>query len=264
MKLVFLGTGTSVGVPMIGCDCAVCRSGDPHNRRRRTSLYLQAGGCHVIVDTTPDFREQVLQYKVPRVDAVFFTHSHADHIFGFDDIRRFNSMQQSVIPAYAAADTLDDLLRIYNYVDYGDEIPGVFRPRSEFRPMDGPVTLDGLCVTPVAVEHGPTTTRGYVFEAEGRRVGYIPDCKAIPEEAYASLRDLDIMVLDGLRHRPHRTHLTVEESVAALQRIGAAQSYIIHLCHDLDHAETQAGLPAGIDVSYDGLSVDVQTDGAGW
>ncbi len=254
MLATFLGTGTSVGVPVIGCECAVCTSPNPRNRRRRTSLYLVAGTTHLLVDTPPDFREQALQYRLPRVDAVLFTHAHADHIFGFDDIRRFNTLQDSAIPAYGGPDTIADLQRVFNYVGT-ERIPGFYRPRITFNPIAGPFDIGGVRIAAIPVEHGTGETLGFIFEYERRRLAYIPDCHAISEASLAILGAPDVMVLDALRNRPHRTHLTVGDSVALLGRIGARQSYLTHLCHEVDHDAVQASLPPGIDVAYDGLAI---------
>ncbi|OGV63531.1 MAG: hypothetical protein A2498_07055 [Lentisphaerae bacterium RIFOXYC12_FULL_60_16] len=258
MKLLFLGTGTSVGVPVIGCDCPVCVSPDPRNRRLRSSLYVEAGGTALVVDTGPDFREQMLRHHIRRLDAVCFTHSHADHVFGFDDIRRFNTIQDAIIPAYAVPGTMDDLMRIFDYVHRGDPVPGVYRPRIDFRVIREPFQVGAIRVTACPVDHGPKPTVGYRFEAGGRRVGYFPDCLRMDAATVRQLQGLDIMILDALRHRPHSTHLTVADSVALLQSIGARQSYLVHLCHELDHAATQTGLPPGIDVSHDGLVCNLQ------
>lgn len=241
---------------MIGCDCPVCMSGDPRNRRKRTSLYVQAGDTCVVVDTPPDFREQALMYALVQIDAVLFTHAHADHVFGFDDIRRFNTLQKRVIPAYGSAATIKDLRRIFNYVEENKEV-GVYRPHVEFVEVAGAFDVGSLDVTPVAVLHDPKPTYGYVFEHDGKRVAYVPDCHEMADEVVECLQGVDVMILDALRHRPHRTHLTVEQSVAYLKRIGAGRSYLIHMCHDVDHEETQSSLPEGIAVSYDGLVVDV-------
>ncbi len=256
MEFTFLGTGTSVGVPMIGCDCDVCRSPDPRNRRRRSSLYLVAAGTHLVIDTPPDFREQVLTFGVPRVDAVLFTHAHADHVFGFDDIRRFNTLQGGVIPAYAEAETLADLQRIFRYIS-PEATPGVFRPLIEFRACSETFTVGDIRIEPLVVDHDARATLGYLIEADGKRLAYIPDCHRLPETTLARLVDLDVMILDTLRRRPHPTHLTVTESVAYLKRIAARQSFCVHMCHDLDHDTLQAQLPEGITVACDGLRVEL-------
>ena len=255
MKITFLGTGTSVGVPIIGCDCAVCTSADKRNRRLRTSLYVQAGGQHLVVDTPPDFREQALAARIPRVDAVLFTHAHADHVFGFDDIRRFNTIQGAAIPAYASPETIRDLQRVFDYIGI-EKMPGLYRPRIDYCEVAAPFAIGAGKVEPLPVVHGPEQTLGFRIECEGRTLGYVPDCRFLPPEAEQRLRGVDVMILDGLRHRPHQTHLTVAESVKVLQRIKAQRSFIDHLCHELDHAETQKSLPAGIEVPYDGLAIE--------
>jgi phosphoribosyl 1,2-cyclic phosphate phosphodiesterase len=256
MKLTFLGTGTSSGIPVIGCGCRVCASPDPRNRRRRTSLYLQAGGLHLVIDTPPDFREQALQFKIPQVDAVLFTHAHADHIFGFDDIRRYNTIQDGVIPAYGAPATIESLNRVFDYIRL-EKMPGLYRPRIEYREVSGPFSLGEVRVIPLPVVHGPEPAMGYRFNCAGRSLAYVPDCKQMPESTLEALIGVDVMILDALRHRPHLTHLTVAESADLLGRIGARRSFIDHLCHDLDHEETQVALrPMGVEVPWDGLSVE--------
>lgn len=256
MRLVFLGTGTSVGVPMIGCGCAVCTSADPRNRRRRTSAYLQGGGVSLVVDTAPDFRDQVLTFGVPRVDAVLFTHSHADHIFGFDDIRRFNLMQGGLIPAYASAETVADLKRVFNYVITEPPSAGRYRPRTEFRVIAGPWRMGGLEIEPLDVVHGHTRTLGFLFREGNRTLGYVPDCSEMPPATLERLRGADVMVLDALREKPHPTHLTVADSVALLERIGARKSYMVHMNHEVDHAGLEASLPDRIRAAYDGLTLE--------
>lgn len=255
MKVTFLGTGTSVGIPAIGCTCAVCLSTDARNKRRRSSLFVEAGGACLLVDTPPDFREQMLTFRVAQIDAVFFTHSHADHVFGFDDIRRFNSLQGNVIPAYGHAETLKDLQRIFDYIG-GEQDPGVYRPQIDFRPLAGPVRIGEATVEAIPVEHGQKPTQGYLFRAGGRSIGYVPDCHAMDDVMVAHLAGVDVMVLDGLRHRPHSTHLTVAEAVSYLRRIGAGASYLTHMSHDLDHDETESALPTGIRLACDGLVLE--------
>ncbi len=256
MKITFLGTGTSSGVPMIACDCPVCTSRDPRNNRRRTSLYVEAAGTHVVVDTPPDFRDQALAFRMPRVDAVLITHSHADHIFGLDDLRRYNTIQKSAIPVFAAPKAVRDLERIFDYIRNPALPNGTYRPKLDFRAVEAPFAVGGIRVEPVSVIHGIEHTYGYRMEADGRSLGYVPDCKEMPGEAIARLRGVDVMILDGLRDRTHATHLTVGESLSLLARIGAPRSFIVHMAHDLDHEETQRRMPVGVEVSYDGLRVE--------
>lgn len=255
MKLTFLGTGTSVGIPVIGCDCAICHSPDLRNRRRRSSIYIEAGGFHIVIDTSLDFREQVLEYKVRRIDAVLITHSHADHIFGLDDIRRFNTIQGESIPVYGSPGAIADLKRIFSYVDHAVPEPGVYRPQIQFlekkgRFMVGPVTVDAL-----PVFHGKTETYGYRLEWDGRVVGYVPDCKVMPDSTVEAFKGVDVMILDGLRHREHPTHLTVKTALHLLAQIGAKRSYLTHICHDLDHEETQESLPPSVFLACDGMTL---------
>jgi phosphoribosyl 1,2-cyclic phosphate phosphodiesterase len=254
-EVTFLGTGTSVGVPMIGCHCAVCSSKDPRNTRRRTSLYVRTEETAFVIDTPPDFSQQALDFGVERVDAVVFTHAHADHIFGFDDIRRFNTLQKRVIPAYADAETLEDVQRVFNYVGNKPSPHGFYRPVVEFVEITGPFEIGGVRLTPLDVQHGRKMT-GYLIEHGGCKFGYVPDCHAMPAATVRMLRGVDLMILDALRYRPHPSHISVDESLELLSEIGAKSSYLIHLCHDVDHSELEARLPAGVRVSYDGLKVD--------
>ncbi|MCL2105273.1 MAG: MBL fold metallo-hydrolase [Kiritimatiellaeota bacterium] len=252
MNLLFLGTGTSVGIPMIGCRCGVCTSVDPRNTRRRSSLYVSTAETAFVIDTPPDFRQQMLDYQIGRCHAVLFTHSHADHIFGFDDIRRFNTIHQRVLPAYAEAETLAGIRHAFNYIDDKPSHIGLYRAQVDFVAVDGPFDVGDVHVTPLKVEHGASMT-GYLLEHHGTRAGYVPDCSFLPSETIARLHGVDVMILDCLRYRAHPAHLNVEQSLAYLSQINAKQSYLIHLCHDVDHATLEAELPVNVRVSYDGL-----------
>jgi phosphoribosyl 1,2-cyclic phosphate phosphodiesterase len=255
MKITFLGTGTSAGIPVIGCDCAVCTSGNPKNKRRRPSLYIEAAGKHIVVDTPPDFREQALEYSISRVDAVLLTHTHADHVLGFDDIRRFNTIQECIIPTYGSEKSLSDMRRIFDYVQQ-EKVPGLYRPRIDFVKIDGPFDIGEIHIEPLEVMHGSLHTLGYLFSSAGRSLGYVPDCHEMSVDVINRLKGVDMMILDALRHRPHKTHLTLEESLEILRAIGARTSYVVHMCHDLEHEATQNSLPDGINVSYDGLTLE--------
>jgi phosphoribosyl 1,2-cyclic phosphate phosphodiesterase len=254
MEVTFLGTGTSVGIPMIGCHCPVCSSKDPRNTRRRTCLYVRTSRAAFVIDTPPDFRQQVLDFGVEQVDAVVFTHAHADHIFGFDDIRRFNTLKGGVIPAYGDAETLEDVQRVFHYVGNKPCPHGLYRPLVEFVEVCGPFEVGDVTLTPLDVQHGRKMT-GYLMACDGVKVGYVPDCHGMPASTVSKLCGVDVMILDALRYRPHPSHICVEESLGLLAKIGARDSYLIHLCHDLDHAALESELPAGVHVSYDGLKI---------
>ena len=256
MKFTFLGTGTSHGIPMIGCDCDVCTSNDPKNKRRRCSLYIVADGQHLIIDTPPDFREQVLTFGVKRVDAIFLTHPHADHIFGFDDVRRFSNLQQRHIPVYGSPETMRQMRIKFDYVDrQSHSFGGV--PRVDFMDQTEPVSLGDIQVTPLPVLHGNDTIYGYLIEADGKRLGYIPDCSAIADDTFQLLVNMDVMILDGLRPKKHPTHFSIGECIETLQQINAKHSFLTHLTHDSEHHALQAQLGNAVMVPWDGLEIQL-------
>ncbi len=242
---------------MIGCECDVCRSTDRRNRRRRAALIVESEGYSLLIDAPPDLREQALEYRIKRVDSVLITHAHADHVFGLDDLRRFNTLQKTAIPVYGGHATIEDMRRIFDYVLRAPE-PGVYRPEIIFKEVSAGQSLDCGClkVTPFEVEHGRIPTLGYRIDNDrGCSVGYAPDCSAMNGPAIRQLRGLDIMILDALRDRPHGSHLTLHDSVNLLQKIGARRAFITHLCHDLEHTAVARRLPDGIDVPWDGMTV---------
>lgn len=249
----FLGTGTSHGVPMIGCRCGTCRSTDPRDRRSRPSILFElAGGARVLVDTTPDLRSQALAHDLDRVDAILFTHCHADHVMGLDDVRRFNVLQQGAIPCYGDARSLSELRRSFAYIFEGaDEGGGL--PRILLNPIDGPIEIGGGTFVPVPVWHGRRQIVGYRFGD----FAYLTDCSGIPDQSWRLLDGVDTLAIDALRHRPHPTHFTVEEAIAAAARIGPRRTFLTHICHDLPHAATNASLPAGVELAYDGMRIEI-------
>jgi phosphoribosyl 1,2-cyclic phosphate phosphodiesterase len=257
VRVWFLGTGTSHGVPMIGCDCAVCRSPDPRDTRSRPSIYLELDdGLRVLVDTTPDLRAQALRHGIRRVDAVLFTHSHADHVMGLDEVRRFNAIAKRPMPIYADAATLSDLRRTFAYAFEPPQYAGGRVPDLRLWTIgSGPYCLGRQEVTPVPVLHGPLPILGFRFGA----FAYLTDCSDVPETSLELLQDLDVLVLDALRHRPHPTHFALADAVATARRIGARQTYFTHISHDLAHEETNAMLPAGTALAYDGLALTLET-----
>ena len=253
LTLTFLGTGTSNGIPIIGCGCEVCRSPDPRDKRGRTSAVVHDGldGRVYLIDTATELRLQAITVGLDRVDAVLFTHAHADHTGGFDDLRRFNELQGAHLPVYADAVTAG-LLRerfAYGFVDLFPFYGG--KPDLTLHPVDGPFDLFGREVVPVPVRHGRAAVQGYRFGD----LAYVTDAKAIPEASLALLRDLDVLVLNALRERPHPTHLSLAEAVAVIEGLRPRRAYLVHLAHELSHAQATALLPAGIEVAYDGLRV---------
>jgi len=224
--------------------------------RRRSSLYVSTDETAFVIDTPPDFRQQMLDYGIERCHAVLFTHAHADHLFGFDDIRRFNTIHRCVLPAYAEAETLASIRHVFNYIDDKPSHVGLYRAQVDFITVDGPFSVGDVRITPLKVEHGASMT-GYLLEHNGARTGYVPDCSFLPPETIAQLHGIDVMILDCLRYRAHPAHLNVDQSLAYLAQISARQSYLIHLCHDVDHATLEAALPATVRVSYDGLRLAV-------
>jgi phosphoribosyl 1,2-cyclic phosphate phosphodiesterase len=239
---------------MIGCSCNVCTSPNPKNKRRRSSLYVVAEGKHLVVDTPPDFREQVLSFGVERIDAVFLTHPHADHIFGFDDVRRFSTLQEQHIPVYGSTETIRLMRTKFDYVSkasYGFESV----PRVHFTEQTAAVSVGNATITPLPVWHGKELIYGFRIDGDGKRMGYIPDCSGIPEETFGLLENMDAMILDGLRPDKHPTHFTTSECVEQLSCIGAGKSFITHLTHDSEHHDLQQKLGKTVTVPWDGLKI---------
>jgi phosphoribosyl 1,2-cyclic phosphate phosphodiesterase len=254
VRVIFLGTGTSHGVPMIGCDCGVCRSDDPRDRRTRPSIVVECDdGLRLLVDTTPDLRTQALREDLRRVDAIVYTHAHADHVMGLDEIRRFNVLAKAPMPVYADAPTLDNLRRTFAYAFEADAPKGGGVPDLRLWTIGGPWCLGRQEVVPVPIRHGPWQILGFRFG----RFAYLTDCNGIPAASLALLHGLDCLVLDALRRRPHPTHFSLDQAVAMARQIGAERTLFTHIAHDLGHAETCAALPPGMALAHDGLVVDV-------
>ena len=256
LEITFLGTGTSQGVPMIACDCAVCRSTDPRDKRMRTAARIRTPEVEFLIDTPPDFRTQALREDLRRVDAVLYTHAHTDHVMGFDDLRRFCETQDREMPVHATPEVIDDLRRIFPFAfaEGGPAFRNYMRPRVEV--VAGPFPLGDLLVTPVQLPHGRFETTGYIFSQDSQpRLAYFTDCNAVPPKAVAAARNVDVLVIDALRHRPHPTHLSVDAAIAAARDLGAKRTFFTHMGHDLGHAETEAALPADVRMAFDGLRV---------
>jgi phosphoribosyl 1,2-cyclic phosphate phosphodiesterase len=253
MIVTFLGTGTSTGVPVVGCRCRVCTSDDPKNQRLRQSVKIEANGKHFLIDTTPDLRLQLLRFPIPRLDFVLYTHSHSDHLMGLDDIRPFNFRQRESITAYASPPTAHAIRRAFSYI-WNDSQIGGGKPQLELVEVDGPFSAHGIDVIPIPVQHGEWTILGY-------RIGpfaYITDTNGIPPESRALLEGVEVLAIDALRPAPrHPTHFTLGEAIEAAREIGPRTTYLIHIAHEVDHRETEATLPEGVHLAYDGLQLEL-------
>jgi phosphoribosyl 1,2-cyclic phosphate phosphodiesterase len=252
MRVTILGSGTSGGVPMIGCTCPVCTSSDPKNRRLRTSALVEVRDRVLLLDTSTDLREQALRFDVPRVDAVLYTHAHADHVHGVDELRVFNVRHLHEIPCYGNPDTVE---RLQNYLQYifDSEYHESFRPFLSLHAVEGPFSVAGVEVIPVPLFHGRMPVLGY-------RIGgcaYLTDVNKIPDASWNLLEGLELLVLDALRPRPHVTHFGLFEAVEAAERIAAGRTVFTHVSHLLDHQETNKGLGKGMELAYDGMTFDL-------
>lgn len=253
LSLTFLGTGTSNGVPMIGCDCPVCTSTDPRDTRSRTSAYLVWGNLHLLIDTATELRLQALQHNIRRVDAVLFTHAHADHTGGFDELRRFNELAQAHLPIYAGADTAEILRQRFGYA-----FENVFpfyggKPDLDLHEVRGSFEIAGKTIVPIPVTHGRTNVLGYRFGP----LAYVTDAKFVPESSIELMRGVDTLVINALRERSHPTHLSFSEAVELIEQIAPRRTYLVHLSHETSHVDASALLPAGIEVAWDGLTITV-------
>lgn len=251
--LTVLGSGTSMGVPTIGCDCAVCHSSDPHDRRTRPSVMVEYDGRLVLIDTTPDFREQAIREGIDHVDAVLYTHTHADHILGIDDLRPLSFHRPGKIPLYARPEAGEFLRNMFRYIFDADyKFGGI--ARVELKNIEGPIELFGTRFEPIPIIHGETEILGFRFGS----AAYLTDFSDVPEPSMKQLHGLDILFLDALRHKPHPTHSTVENSLRIVNELKPKRAFFTHICHDLPHAETNASLPPNAQLSYDGMKLEFE------
>jgi phosphoribosyl 1,2-cyclic phosphate phosphodiesterase len=255
-SILVLGSGTSVGVPMIGCTCKVCQSSDPHDKRLRPSVLLKLGAKRILIDTTPDLRYQALRASIERLDAVLYTHSHADHILGLDDIRPFNFLQRHDIPIFLSAETLRTLESVFAYV-FENAPTESSRPRLTPHVFDTePFDVAGVEITPIRLAHGKSTVHGFRFGD----CAYLTDHNGIPEESLERLQGLDVLFLDALRHNPHPTHSTVEQSLKTVEILKPKRAYFTHISHDLMHATLEERLPENVHLAYDELEIEIGLD----
>ncbi len=254
MELLFLGTGTSAGIPMIGCKCEVCTSADPRDKRTRPSALLSYDGKRILIDSTPELRIQCVTHGVDMVDAVVFTHAHADHIMGLDDVRRFNVISGRPMDVWANARTMKSLQQCFSYAFLDPSVKTtVFRPKLLSRLIEGPFEVEGRTWTPVPLLHGEVHVLGFRVG----NVAYCTDVSHIPDASYKLLEGVEVLVLDGLQFKPHPTHFSVQEAVAAAERIGAKQTWLTHITHGTTHAESNRQLPPHVQLAYDGLRIEL-------
>lgn len=252
MKVTFLGTGTSVGVPRIGCRCPVCISTAPENKRLRCSLWLQHGDHSILIDTTPDLRTQALTHRIDQLDAVLFTHGHADHLHGLDDVRSYCFGRDTPLPCYGNEFTLERIERVFDYAF----APSAYQsslPQLALHLIDGPFDLLDLAVQPITVYHGRLPVLAFRFDT----FAYVTDCNSIPDVSMEQLYNLDVLVLDALRHKEHPTHFNIAQALEVVKILKPRQTYFTHMAHELDHHATNAELPDGVELAYDNLVLEI-------
>jgi phosphoribosyl 1,2-cyclic phosphate phosphodiesterase len=256
-SLTLLGTGTSVGVPVIGCTCPVCLSADPRNQRLRASALLRAGAVTVLVDSGPDLRAQALREGLRELDAVIYTHAHLDHVAGFDELRAFCWRKDGPLPLHATASCMATLTTMFGWAFSAENVyHGYVKPEACL--IDGPFVHGDLKITPLPVEHATVDTIGFLFEVPGARsIAYLPDVKRIPDDTMQRLRGVDVLVVDTLRPQAHPTHFSLAEALAAIRQAAAGEAWLTHLGHENDHAALESALPAGVRVAWDGLRIEL-------
>lgn len=257
MKVLFLGSGTSTGVPVIGCHCRVCESDNPRNKRLRSSVLVSTETTVLLVDSCPDLRQQALRYGLTSIDAVLYTHEHLDHTAGFDEMRAFCWHREGRLPLYAGSRCLAQLRRMFGWAfETSNTYQGYIRP--DARDHSGkPFSIGDMEIVPVPVLHASVETYGYVFRHQGKSFGYVPDIKNLPAPSRPLLENLDVLAMDGLTTRQHHTHLSVEENAALMQELRPQQGYLTHCGHSVDYDEVSATLPPFVRIAYDGLELTI-------
>ena len=252
MKITFLGTGTSYGVPMVGCECRVCTSENPKNSRTRSSIIISVGEYNILIDAATELRIQCLKNGVKRLDAVLLTHSHADHVLGFDDLRHFNRIQKTNIPVYGSAETVNSVYNMFSYA-FKEVSSNGSKPKVTLIPIDGTINLSGKEIIPVDVMHGQEKVTAYRFD----KFAYVTDVSQIPQDSVEKLMGLDVLIIAALRNTPHEKHFSIEQAISVVSKLKPKQTFFTHIAHDIEHEEKDKSLPAGIKLAYDGLSIEI-------
>jgi len=250
MKITFLGCGTSTGVPVIGCKCTVCTSDNEKNRRLRASILIQHENKNILVDTSTDLRQQALRHSISHIDAVLFTHPHADHLHGIDELRSFNHIQDSHIPCYGNKETIERIQIYFKYI-FQNFVKEGWKPHLETHVIDGPLLIPPLTILPIEVYHGKMKVLSFRIE----KTAYVTDCNRIPEDSIKQLMGLDLLILDALRQKPHFTHFNIDEAVDMVKTLKPKRAVFTHLSHNIDYDETGSTLPPNIELAYDGMEI---------
>ncbi len=256
MRVLVLGTGTSTGVPAVGCKCPVCTSNNPKNKRLRPSVLVETKETSILIDTSPDLRQQALAYGITRIDAVLYTHAHADHVHGIDDLRSFNFIQGEPIPVYGNRETMERVRLLFDYIFQGGPGEGGGKPMIETNVIEGPFDVDGAHIEPLYVYHGAMEILAY-------RIGqfaYLTDVSHIPEKAMERIKGPELVILDALRYKAHPTHMNFDQAIEAAREIGANRTLFTHFSHAVEHEEAQRMLPPGMELAYDGLEIQLEDE----
>lgn len=251
MKILFLGSGTSTGVPVIGCNCTTCQSDNPKNKRTRASILVSSNNKNILIDTATDLRFQALTHKIERVDAVFFTHAHADHIHGIDELRSFNLLQGAAIPCYGSNDTMNSIKDKFGYV-FNNSGNKNWTPQLITNIVETGFELFGITVLPVKIFHGENMILGYRLN----NVAYLTDCNGIPDYSMSVLKDVSVLILDATRYQPHNKHYGLSEAIEVIKELKPKRAVLTHLSHSYDHDKVNAELPEGIELAYDGMEIE--------
>lgn len=252
-NLTFLGTGTSTGVPAIGCGCDVCLSDDPKNKRLRASVWIEQDGLSILIDTSTDLRTQALRAGIKDVDAVLYTHHHADHVHGIDELRSFSFFRKKQIPCYGNKESIERIKEMFGYIFLGDRADGGGKPDLSLNHVEGPFAISTVKVTPIAVKHGSLDVLGYRIND----TAYVTDCSLIPPSSKPLLEGLDTLILGALGFKAHATHFTVEKALEAIESVKPRAAYLTHLTHNMMHEDVSARLPQGVKLAWDGLVIDI-------